>query len=158
MLVHFLSLWVDVLLLLEGLLFETSSFSLLEHLSFLNEGSLELSWFWVEFVIVVHLLIEVVFLHVGGSKSSKECEILNLSHVLVEANFGWNVDLANLGQLEKGWDREKKRHVRAVLPVSLILENILILEGLFTRVKESEIVKIFMSIGHCLFIKYKYLT
>ena len=149
--VHFLCLWVDDSLLFECLFLDASCFSLLEHLGFLNEGSLELCWLWVEFVIVAHLLVKVILLKVSSSKSAEECKVFDLSNIFVEPKFRWDIHLVDLSELEYSWDSEKSRDFSAVSYESLILQDIFILQGLFTRVKESEVVKIFMGIGHCLF-------
>ena len=55
-----LSLWINVKFLLQCLLCESHSLSSSEDLGFLNKGLLQLSWLWIESVIISPLLIKLL--------------------------------------------------------------------------------------------------
>ena len=139
-LVHLLvglsSLGVDVSLLLEGRFGEAELLSFVEHLSFLDKSTLQLSRLGIESVVVSPFLFKHKFLVPHACKCTHECKHFQVSEVAMHGNLSCVVDSRDLSKLKKCGSHHEAANIALVLGESLVLKKVFIFERVFTGVEE----------------------
>jgi hypothetical protein len=83
-----------------------------------------------------------------SSQCAEESYVFALSEPLKKTSLRWDIHRRYLAHLEGGWEKEEQRCSVLVLLESLVLEDILVLQGFLRRVEESKELKVFMSVCH----------
>mgnify|MGYP006907004842 CR=1 FL=1 len=120
----------------------------LHHSSLVDEGSLELSWLWVESVVVSPFLFQLQLLVEHKGRCTDESEDLKVPEISEQTESRWSVDVRNLSTLKSKWEDKKCSHVSSVVAPCLVLKEILVFQGFFRGEEEPQVVQFLGSIGH----------
>ena len=116
--------------------------SLFEELSLASEGLLEFCGLWVETIVVVPLVFKVELFSETESKGTDERDGLENSYLLVKSKFFRIVYKEDLPDLESSGQEEQGANPGSILLEALILQDVLVLEGIFSRVVVAEILHV----------------
>ena len=116
--------------------------SLFEELGLAGEGLLELGRLWVETIVVVPLVFKVKLFSETECEGTDEREGLEDADFLVKSELISVVYEEDLPDLESSRQEEQGANPGSVLLEALILQDILILEGILAGVVVAEILHV----------------